>query len=77
VDGTQEDALALAIRLVQEGAQLCLEQSDRIHAMRASGLDTSSAEKVLAELERKLFETRLRRDVVLAGRGSEGEDSRG
>jgi hypothetical protein len=45
--------------------------------MRASGLDTSSAEKVLAELERKLFETRLRRDVVLAGRGSEGEDSRG
>ena len=73
MDGTQEDALAQAIRLVQEGAQLCLEQSDRIHAMRARGLDTSSAEKALAELERSLSEKRRRRDLMLAGRSSESE----
>jgi hypothetical protein len=76
VEGKQEDQLAVAIRLVQEGAQLCLEQSDRIHEMRANGLDTSSAEEKLAQLERELSERRRRRDLMLAGQGSDAEAGR-
>ena len=63
----EEDEFAVVIRLVQEGAQHCLEQSDRIHAMRARGLDTRSAEETLAELERSLSRLRRRRDLVLRG----------
>ena len=77
MESTQEDSLAAAIRLVQEGAQLCLEQSDRIHEMRASGLDTSAAEERLEELERELLEKRRRRDLMLASRGSDAETGHG